>query len=257
MKLLAKFTVAALALGLAAGMAAAKEWKTVRIGTEGAYPPFNFIDSAGKLQGFDIDIAKALCDKMKVKCVFVAQDWDGIIPGLLAKKYDAIVASMSITAERKKKVDFTDKYYNSPATFVAPKNTDITDISPKALAGKTIGAQSSTIHSNYLEDNYKDSKLKFYKTQDEVNADLAAGRLDAQLADKLVLFEWLKTKAGQCCKFVGPGITDKRWFGEGAGIAVRKEDQDLKAMFNKALKEIIADGTYKKINMKYFPFSIY
>ncbi len=257
MKLLAKFTVAALALGLAAGMAAAKEWKTVRIGTEGAYPPFNFIDSAGKLQGFDIDIAKALCDKMKVKCVFVAQDWDGIIPGLLAKKYDAIVASMSITAERKKKVDFTDKYYSSPATFVAPKNTDITDISPKALAGKTIGAQSSTIHSNYLEDNYKDSKLKFYKTQDEVNADLAAGRLDAQLADKLVLFEWLKTKAGQCCKFVGPGITDKRWFGEGAGIAVRKEDQDLKAMFNKALKEIIADGTYKKINMKYFPFSIY
>ena len=257
MKLLAKFIVAALALGLAAGMAAAKEWKTVRIGTEGAYPPFNFIDSAGKLQGFDIDIAKALCDKMKVKCVFVAQDWDGIIPGLLAKKYDAIVASMSITAERKKKVDFTDKYYNSPATFVAPKNTDITDISPKALAGKTIGAQSSTIHSNYLEDNYKDSKLKFYKTQDEVNADLAAGRLDAQLADKLVLFEWLKTKAGQCCKFVGPGITDKRWFGEGAGIAVRKEDQDLKAMFNKALKEIIADGTYKKINMKYFPFSIY
>ena len=257
MKLLAKFTVAALALGLAAGMAAAKEWKTVRIGTEGAYPPFNFIDSAGKLQGFDIDIAKALCDKMKVKCVFVAQDWDGIIPGLLAKKYDAIVASMSITAERKKKVDFTDKYYNSPATFVAPKNTDITDISPKALAGKTIGAQSSTIHSNYLEDNYKDSKLKFYKTQDEVNADLAAGRLDAQLADKLVLFEWLKTKAGQCCKFVGPGITDKRWFGEGAGIAVRKEDQDLKAMFNKALKEILADGTYKKINMKYFPFSIY
>ena len=257
MKLLAKFTVAALALGLAAGMAAAKEWKTVRIGTEGAYPPFNFIDSAGKLQGFDIDIAKALCDKMKVKCVFVAQDWDGIIPGLLAKKYDAIVASMSITAERKKKVDFTDKYYSSPATFVAPKKTDITDISPKALAGKTIGAQSSTIHSNYLEDNYKDSKLKFYKTQDEVNADLAAGRLDAQLADKLVLFEWLKTKAGQCCKFVGPGITDKRWFGEGAGIAVRKEDQDLKAMFNKALKEIIADGTYKKINMKYFPFSIY
>ncbi len=258
MKLLAKITVAALALGLASGMAAAREWKTVRIGTEGAYPPFNYKDSAGNLKGFDIDIAKALCDKMKVKCVFVAQDWDGIIPGLLAKKYDAIVASMSITAERKKKVDFTDKYYNSPATFVVPKDSKIgDDISPKALAGKTIGAQASTIHSNYLEDNYKDSRLKFYKTQDEVNADLASGRLDAQLADKLVLFEWLKTKAGQCCRFTGPGITDKRWFGEGAGIAVRKEDKDLKEMFNKALKEILADGTYARINKKYFPFSIY
>jgi len=257
MRLLAKFAAAALALGLATGMAAAKEWKTVRIGTEGAYPPFNYKDAAGNLKGFDIDIAKALCDKMKVKCVFVAQDWDGIIPGLLAKKYDAIVASMSITDERKKKVDFTDPYYRSPATFVVPKNSPITDVSPKAMAGRTIGAQSSTIHANYLEDNYKDSTIRLYKTQDEVNADLAAGRLDAQLADKLVLFEWLKTKDGQCCKFVGPAITDPRWFGEGAGIAVRKEDKDLKEMFNKALKEILADGTYEKINKKYFPFSIY
>ncbi len=257
MKLLAKIAVAALAAGLAAGLAQAKEWKTIRIGTEGAYPPFNYKDSAGNLKGFDVDIAQALCDKLKVKCVFVAQDWDGIIPGLLAKKYDAIVASMSITAERKKKVDFTDKYYSSPATFVAPKNSPVSDISPEAMKGKTIGAQASTIHSNYLEDNYKGSRLKFYKTQDEVNADLAAGRLDAQLADKLVLFEWLKTKDGQCCKFVGPAIKDPRWFGEGAGIAVRKEDTDLKAMLNKALKEILADGTYEKINKKYFPFSIY
>jgi len=154
-------------------------------------------------------------------------------------------------------VDFTDKYYSSPATFVAPKNTKITDVSPAGLKGKTIGAQSSTIHSNYLEDNYKNSTVKLYKTQDEVNADLASGRLDIQLADKLVLFEWLKTKDGQCCKFVGPDIKDPKWFGEGAGIAVRKEDKDLKAMFNKALKEILADGTYAKINKKYFPFSIY
>ncbi|WP_038035247.1 ABC transporter substrate-binding protein [Thermopetrobacter sp. TC1] len=257
MKKLRTLAVSLVALGVMAGAALAKEWKVVRIGTEGAYPPFNYFDSSGKLQGFDIDIAKALCDKMKVKCVFVAQDWDGIIPGLLAKKYDAIVASMSITEERKKKVDFTDPYYRSPAIFVAPKNTDITDVSPKGMKGKVIGAQSSTIHANYLEDNYKDSTIKLYKTQDEVNADLAAGRLDAALADKLVLFEWLKTKDGQCCKFIGPDIKDPKWFGIGAGIAVRKEDQDLKQMLNKALKEILADGTYAKINKKYFPFSIY
>ena len=257
MKRFTRLAVSIVAIGLFAGVAMAKEWKTVRIGTEGAYPPFNYFDSARQLQGFDIDIAKALCDKMKVKCVFVAQDWDGIIPGLLAKKYDAIVASMSITEERKKKVDFTDPYYRSPAIFVAPRDTDITDVSPKGMKGRTIGAQSSTIHANYLEDNYKDSTIKLYKTQDEVNADLAAGRLDAQLADKLVLFEWLKTKDGQCCKFIGKDITDPKWFGIGAGIAIRKEDQDLKAMFNKALKEILADGTYARINKKYFPFSIY
>ncbi len=257
MKKIMKLAAAAIALSLAAGMAQAKDWKTIRIGTEGAYPPFNYKDSAGNLKGFDVDIAQALCDKLKAKCVFVAQDWDGIIPGLLAKKYDAIVASMSITAERKKKVDFTDKYYSSPATFVVPKDSPISDVSPKAMKGKTIGAQASTIHANYLEDNYKDSTIKLYKTQDEVNADLAAGRLDAQLADKLVLFEWLKTKDGQCCKFTGPDIKDPKWFGEGAGIAVRKEDKDLKEMLNKALKEILADGTYEKINKKYFPFSIY
>jgi polar amino acid transport system substrate-binding protein len=250
---------AALALSLATGAAIAKEWQKVRIGTEGAYPPFNFIDSAGKLQGFDVEIAKALCDKMKVECEFVAQDWDGIIPGLLAGKYDAIVASMSITEERKQKVDFTNKYYNTPAQFVVRKDSGMTDLSPEAMKGKTIGAQSATIHANYLEEFYKDSDIKLYGTQDEANADLAAGRLDAILADSVVLWEWTeKTDDGKCCQFAGAPITEPdRIFGEGAGIAVRKDDNELKEMLNKALEEIRADGTYQKINEKYFPFDVY
>ncbi|MEL6299143.1 MAG: ABC transporter substrate-binding protein [Pseudomonadota bacterium] len=236
--------------------AAAKEWKEVRIGTEGAYAPFNFYDSNKELQGFDVDIAKALCAKMQVKCTFVAQDWDGIIPALLANKYDAIIASMSITEERKKKVDFTDKYYQTPARFIAKKGAGL-DTSPAGLKGKTIGAQSSTTHATYLEDNYKGASVKLYATQDEANADLASGRLDAVLADSVVLLDWLKSDAGSCCEQTGEAIVDPKWFGEGAGIALRQGDDELRDMFNKAIAEIRADGTYEKINAKYFPFSIY
>jgi len=249
-----KLLAAAAALAFSAGIAHA-EIKKVRIGTEGAYPPFNSVDSSGQLVGFDIDISKALCAKMKVECTFVAQDWDGIIPALLAKKFDAIVASMSITDERKQKVAFTDPYYLTPGNFIAPKDTKITDISPAALKGKTIGAQSSTTGSTYLEDKYKDSDIKLYATQDEANADLQSGRLDAVLADKFVLYEWLeKTDAGKCCKFVGPDLKDVN--PQGTGIAVRKEDNELREMLNKAIKDIVADGTYQKINAKYFPFPI-
>jgi polar amino acid transport system substrate-binding protein len=255
-KIVALAATAVIALGFAAGEAAAAG-KKVRVGTEGAYPPFNYFDTNKNLVGFDVEIAKALCEKAGFECTFVAQDWDGIIPALLAKKYDAIIASMSITEERKKRVDFTDKYYNTPARFIAPKGANL-DTTPAGMKGKTIGAQRSTIHSNYLEDNYKGSNLKLYATQDEANMDLANGRLDAVLADSIVLLEWLeKTKEGACCAFVGPSYNDPKWFGMGAGIAVRKGEDDLREAFSKAIKEIRADGTYKKINDKYFPFDVY
>ncbi|MCB1491380.1 MAG: ABC transporter substrate-binding protein [Rhodobiaceae bacterium] len=252
-----RLAVAAFAVAALSGVAAAKDWTTVRIGTEGAYPPFNYVDSNGQLQGFDVDIAKALCEEMKVECTFVAQDWDGIIPALLANKYDAIVASMSITEERKQKVDFSDKYYSTPPALIAPKDTDLTATDPAALAGKTIGAQSSTTHATFLEDKYPDSTIKLYATQDEANLDLASGRLDAVAADSVVLGEWLKTDDGACCKMVGPMENDPKYFGDGAGIAVRKGEDDLREMFNKAIAAIIANGKYKEINDKYFDFSVY
>jgi polar amino acid transport system substrate-binding protein len=256
MRLLKTLFAAAVATAMLAGAAVA-DMKKVRVGTEGAYPPFNSYDADKNLVGFDIDIAKALCEKMKADCTFVAQDWDGIIPALLANKYDAIIASMSITAERAKKVAFSDKYYNTPARFVAQKGSGITDTSPEALKGKVIGAQSSTTHSSYLEDIYRGAEIKLYGTQDEANLDLASGRTDLVLADSIVLLEWMKTKDGACCEFVGKDVTSEKHFGKGAGIAMRKEDTELKDAMNKALAEIIADGTYKKINEKYFPFSIY
>ena len=249
-----RLAMAVLALATATGVAAAKEWKTVRIGTEGAYAPFNFFDADKQLQGFDVDIAKAVCEKMKVECTFVAQDWDGIIPALLAGKYDAIFASMSITDERKKVIDFSNKYYDVPSAFFAPKGSGITDNSPEALKGKILGAQSSTIQAGRLEENYKDSEIKLYPTQEEVNLDIVAGRIDALLVDKLVGVDWVeKTDDGKCCEQVGPDVP----LGGGVGAGIRKEDQDLKEMINKAIAEILADGTYQKINAKYFPFSIY
>jgi len=258
MKILKILAAAGIALATLSGAATADmAGKKVRVGTEGAYPPFNFKDASGELKGFDIDIAKALCAAMKAECSFVAQDWDGIIPALLAKKYDAIIASMSITDERKKKVDFTDKYYSTPAKFIVDKKGGISDVSVDGLKGKTVGAQGSTIHANFLEDVYKGANVKLYKTQDEANADLAAGRLDAILADSAVLNDWLKTKDGNCCKFTGPGFNDPKYFGVGAGIAVRKGDDELREALNKAIKTILDDGTYKKINDKYFPFSVY
>ncbi|MCS6878245.1 MAG: ABC transporter substrate-binding protein [Geminicoccaceae bacterium] len=249
---------AAVAWLVAPGGPEAREWKKIRIGVEGAYPPFSWINPQGKLEGFDIDIAYALCAKIGAECELVLQDWDGMIPALLAKKFDAIVASMSITEERKKKVDFTDKYYQTPARFVRKKGSGI-EITREGLKGKKIGVQRATIHDNYLTDNYGDTvEIVRYGTQDEANLDMIAGRLDLLLADSIALLEGLlKTEKGKDFEFVGPELRDPRWFGEGAGIAVRKEDQDLKKLLNEAIKAIRADGTYDAIARKYFDFDIY
>ncbi len=247
-----------LLVGIAVGTTWASDIEKVRIGTEGAYPPFNFIDPNGKLQGFDIDIANALCEAAGVQCEFVTQDWDGMIPGLLAKKYDAIIASMSITEERKQRVDFTNKYYQTPARFVVKKGTDI-QISQEGLAGKTVGVQRATVSENFIRDNFgQNVTVKSYATQDEANMDLVSGRLDLVFADAVVLMEgFLNTDAGKDYDFIGPGYTNKEWFGDGIGIAVRKGEKDLQKLLNDAIEKIRADGTYKKINDKYFNFDVY
>jgi len=252
------FMLVAAAVAFLAGPVSGVDWTKIRIGTEGAYPPFNFVDKNGELMGFDIDIAKALCEEMGVECEFVIQDWDGMIPGLLAKKYDAIIASMSITEERKQKVDFTEKYYLTPARFVTKKDAGI-EISKAGLKGKSVGVQRATIHENFLRDNFGDAvDIKSYATQDEANMDLVAGRVDLVIADATVLLGgFLETDAGKDYEFVGPGYTDAKWFGDGIGIAIRKEDDDLRKMFNDAIQGIRKNGVYQKINAEYFDFDVY
>ena len=229
------------------------------IGTEGAYPPFNFIDASGKVGGFDIDIGMALCAEMKVECTVVTQDWDGIIPALQAKKFDFMIASMFITPERAEKVAFTKPYFKAPMTHIAPKGAGITDFTNEGMKGKAIGAQSGTTQADYVAAVYPDADIKLYPTQDEVNLDMANGRLDLQVGDMIPLLDWVtKNDDGKaCCELVGTPITDPKFVGEGVGIAVRQDDNDLREKLNVALKEIREDGTYKKINDKYFSIDIY
>ncbi len=243
---------AVLAIAIAAP-AAAQAPTVIRIGTEGAYSPFNFFGSDGQLQGFDIDIANAVCAEMAATCEFVAQDWEGMIPALIANRYDAIIASMSITDERKQQVDFTDKYYTNSLRFVAAKGSPLADFSPAGLAGKRLGAQASTISLAYLQDNYSGATVQQYPTQDEAYRDLASGRLDAVLADFGVSYLWLATPEGACCDYAGETLLAN----DEIGIAVRKEDTALRDRLNAALVAIIANGKHAEITAKYFPFSIY
>jgi polar amino acid transport system substrate-binding protein len=255
-----KFTrIAATAaiFAIAAGLAQAQEGRTVRIAMDATYPPFESLDASGQIVGFEKDIGDALCERMKVKCEFTNTAWEGIIPGLLANEYDAILSSMSITEERKQQVDFTEKYYNTPPALAVPKDSDVKGVTPEDLAGKTIGAQVSTTHANYVQEKYPESELKAYPSPDEYKLDLASGRLDAAMDDSVVLSQWLETEDGACCRLLGTVESDPVIHGEGAGIAIRKEDTALRDMFNKALAEIRADGTYQKINEKYFPFDVY
>lgn len=250
-------TSLALAGMVVAGTATA-EITHVRIGVEGAYPPFSIVNAQGELEGFDIDIAHALCEEMQVECTLVQQDWDGIIPALLARKYDAIIASMSITEERKRSVDFTDKYYHTPAKFVRRKGSGI-EITPEGLAGKVVGVQRATIHDNYITDNYGSTvEVRRYGTQEEANLDMVAGRLDLLLADSITLDDgFLNTDAGAEFEFVGPDLTDPQWFGDGAGIAIRKGEDELREKFNAAIVAIREKGVYQQIQDKYFDFDVY
>ena len=222
-----------------------------KVGIEGAYPPFNNKNASGQVVGFDYDIAMALCAKMKAECEVVTSDWDGIIPALNAKKYDFIVSSLSITDDRKQAVDFTDPYYSNKQQFVAKKGVDFkTDV--ESLKSKKLGTQRSTQAATRLEDNVG-GDIALYDTQENAYLDLSSGRVDALLADKYAIYGWLKDDpAGKDYEFKGNPINED----DKVGIALRKGESDLRTKLNLALKEIKEDGTYKKINDKYFPFSI-
>lgn len=247
----------AAALALAVGSAHAQDTMKLKIGTEGAYPPFNNLTADGSLEGFDVDIAKALCAEMKAECEFVTQDWDGIIPALQAGKFDAIIASMSITEDRKKQVDFSNKYYNTPPALVVPKESDITGTSKEDLAGKVIGAQGATTHATFAETTFSDSDVKVYPTAEEYKLDMVNGRLDAVIDDVIVLQEFLDSEDGACCKVLGTLTPDEAIYGPGIGIAVRQGEDELREKLNAAITAIRENGKYKEINDQYFSFDVY
>jgi polar amino acid transport system substrate-binding protein len=243
------------AMSLLAGTALAQD--KIVIATEGAYPPFNVLEANGDLTGFDVDIAKALCVEMKADCTFVTNDWDGMIPALQAKKFDAVIASMSITPEREQQVTFSKKYYNTPPAIAVPKDSPLTEATAAALEGKSLGAQGSTSHANYIEKHFPEADAKLYPTADEYKLDLTNGRIDGVVDDIVVLSEWVKSEGGNCCKILAPLPVDPEINGRGAGVAVRKDEQALADKFTAAIAAIRENGTYKKIQDKYFDFDVY
>jgi len=269
--------LALLGSALAIGGAAAQQ-KTVKIATEGAYAPWNFTGAGGKLEGFEIDLANDLCKRMNVKCEIVAQDWDGIIPALTAKKYDAIMAGMSITDERKKTIDFAGPYANSPNGFLVAKSSPLAKMpgtgqafslstqqaaAEKAieaykplLKGKTIGVQGSTIHSNFADKYLKGTaEIREYKTTEQHDLDLAAGRIDAVLADSTAIIGTLEKPEFKDYVMTGPSITGGL-LGAGVGVGLRKGEAELKKSFEDAIQAAVKDGTVKKLSEKWFKVDI-
>ena len=229
----------------------------VRIGVEGAYPPFSEVGPDGELKGFDIDIARALCAQMRVRCVLVQQNFDGMIPALNANKIDAVIASLSITEERRKSVDFTDKYYKTPGRLVARRDAALRP-TPDGLAGRRIGVQRASTYDRYATDTFARSEIVRYAKLDDVFLDLAAGRIDAAFADSVASYVgFLRQPGGDAYAFVGPDFIEPRYFGNGAGIAVRKGDTALRDALNAAIGAIRANGTYAAIQSRYVDFDLY
>lgn len=253
MKMRLNSMAAGAAILLAAGPAAA-----LTICAEGAYPPFSETAPDGTLKGFDIDIANALCQQTGESCTLLKVDWDGIIPALLEKKCDAIVASMSATPDRRQVVDFTKKYYQVPNRFAARKDAGLTD-TPEGLAGKVVGVQRGTIHQDFMEKHYPGVTLQTYGTQDEAILDLQSGRIDAIMGDAIQIEGgFLATEAGKDYAFFGSeNHYDPAVHGDGVAVAVRKEDTALRDKLSAAIDAIRADGTYDTLQKKYFTFDIY
>ncbi len=250
-KLLASGVAAAI---LSAGVASAEEVK-IGIAAE-PYPPFASLDSSGNWVGWEIEVINAVCAAAELDCVITPVAWDGIIPSLTGQQIDAIMASMSITEERLKTIDFSDPYYNTPAVIVADKSMDI-EATPESLAGKVVGIQASTIHQAYAQEYFKDAELRVYQTQDEANQDLFAGRIDATQADSIAMADFVNSDAGACCEIKGAVADDPAILGRGVGAGVRKGQDDLREALNKGIAAILADGTHEKITSNYFSASIY
>lgn len=247
-----KYLLAAALVALGTGAMA----DPLRVGVAAEpYPPFTSPDASGTWVGWEVDFLGAVCKEAKLDCVITPTAWDGIIPALNANQIDMIMSSMSITEERQKAIDFTDKYYNTPTSVIVAKGSGITpDVA--SLSGKTIGVQVSTIQEAYVQAHYPDATLKSYQTSDETYQDLAAGRIDAVVADSLVVADFLKTEAGACCENAGNVEDDPAILGLGVGFGLRKGDP-LKETLNAAIKAVRASGEYDAITKKYFDFDIY
>ena len=228
----------------------------ITVATEAAYPPFNYLDRKGLPAGFEMDLAEEACERMKAECEFVAAKWDDLIPQLLDKKFDIVMSSLEVTSERRRRLGMSRRYYLSPGAFIAAKGAPY-DGPPSLLRNKRIGVQKDSSHADWVEKSFRRSaQIKRYATvADELKA-LASQEIDAVFGDKAQLWLWSQKPEGQCCEVMGQDIKDNQTLGVGVSAGLRREDAKLREALNKAFAEMMSDGTYKKLNEKYFPFSL-
>lgn len=278
MKTLRAFFIIAVIGSLLVGQVIAAEWEQIKIATEGEYPPWNYFDRSGKLVGFEIDLSKDLCQRMNLQYEIVPQKWRSIIQGLTNGKYDAIIASMSITESRKKLVQFSRAYADVPTVFIVRKDhplagfqselkhLSLNDIDPaeqkaldaliQALKGKIIGVQIATIYAKFADQYLGDhAEIRIYDFQHTVDLELYQGRLDALIGDMPYWLQILNSPQGKDYQIFGPTMTGGP-LGDGIGVAVRKEDKRLADMFSMAIAEALGDGTIAKLSAKWFPFDV-
>lgn len=257
-------------VGACAVPAAAKEWREITVGVEGAFPPFNLMTPDGKLDGFDMDVANEVCKRANLKCTFVAQDWDSQIPSLLANKFDAVL-TMGPNPKRREVIDFTDPYAITPNTFLVEKdgpltnlpgtgqNISVNDASSKQvldairakLKGKTVGVALSTSQQQFMEENFKnDANIKTYKSSEQGQLDLDTGRIDAQF-DNVVFIASMVEKSNGKLVASGPLLTGGI-MATNVCIGIRKNEPELKEMLSKAIRSAAADGTLRTLSMKWF-----
>ena len=228
----------------------------ITIATEGAFPPFNYLDRKGMPAGFEMELAQEACQRIKAECEFIALKWDELIPGLLEKKFDIIMSSMEVTRERRQRMGLSRRYYLSPGAFIAPKGAPY-DGPPSLLRNKRIGIQKDSTHADWADKSFRRSaQLKRYASIQEALTALANDEVDAVFGDKAQLWLWSQKPEGKCCELVGQDIKDTQTLGVGVAAGLRKEDAKLREALNKAFGEMMTDGTYKKINDKYFPFAL-
>lgn len=225
----------------------------ITVATEGAYPPFNYLDRKGMLAGFEMELAQEACQRIMAECEFAAFDWDELIPRLLDKKFDVIMSSLVVTRERRKRLGLSRRYYLSPGAFIAAKGAPF-DGPPSLLRNKRIGIQRDSTHADWADKSFRRSaKLKRYDSVTEALDALARNEVDAVFGDKVQLWLWSQKPEGKCCKIIGDDIKDNQTLGIGIAAGLRRQDVKLRDALNKAFGDMIADGTYKKINDKYFP----
>ncbi|MBS0221540.1 MAG: transporter substrate-binding domain-containing protein [Proteobacteria bacterium] len=228
----------------------------ITVATWGKYPPFNYLDRKGLPAGFEMDLAQEACQRMKAECEFVAANWNDLIPGLIDKKFDIVMASLEVTPERRRRLGMSRRYYLSPGAFIAAKGAPY-DGPPALLRNKRIGVQRDSMHADWLDRNFRRSaQIKRYASvEDELQA-LAKGEVDAVFGDKAQLWLWSQKPEGGCCALMGQDVKDTQTLGIGVSAGIRREDVKLREAFNRAIGEMLSDGTYKKLNAKYFPFPL-